>query len=274
MTALSKTMCILKRGDTRADRLRKEISSHLAKRGCKVDSASSDMPVDLSGYDLVLSLGGDGTFISAARKAVEHGVPVLGINLGKVGFLVGVDPDCWMEVLDTLISDELPTLRTLALQYEIIRNGESVHKGLASNDLVVSRGELARLVRLKVSFEGGRTGLRADGLIVTTPNGSSAYGVSAGGPLIHPGVPAYGIIPICPFLGSFRPTVLPKETVTEIVVEDSNGPVNVTEDGQRLFHLADGDVLRVSRSDKDLIMVDVGGCYLERLSRKGFMTEG
>lgn len=275
MSKISRVICVVKRKDKRAQDLCSAMAASFENRGIEVSSVAADEEARTEGFDLVLALGGDGTFISAARKALPAGVPVLGLNLGRVGFLTSLDPEGWSESLDAILMNGLSTVGRLALRYEVERSGRIVHQGLAVNDLVISRGVLARLVRLSVNFGDGEASLRADGLIVTTPNGSSAYCVSAGGPLLHPDIPAYALVPICPFLGSFKPVVLPQSTVCEIAVDEDSGPVNITEDGQGIYELETGDVVRVYRSESDLLVVDAdGGGYLARLARKGFMTEG
>lgn len=275
MSEISRVICVVKRKDKRAQDLCAVISKALEDRGITVSSVAADEEADVEGVDLLIALGGDGTFISAARKALSASIPVLGINLGRVGFLTSFDPEGWAEALEPVLQNgPIPSGR-LALRYEVERAGRIVRQGMAVNDIVISRGILARLVRLGVDFGGGSVSLRADGLIVTTPNGSSAYCVSAGGPLLHPDIPAYALVPICPFLGSFKPVVIPRDSLCEIAVDEKSGPVNITEDGQDFFELEPGDIVRVFRSETDLLVVDAdGGGYLARLARKGFMTEG
>jgi NAD+ kinase len=226
-------------------------------------------------YDLIVILGGDGTFIGAARLLHSLGAPLMGVNLGRVGFLAQLHRDSWQGWLDKVLVEGFSVSRRLILEYDVLRRGAPVHHGLVVNDLVVSRGELARLIRLSVSFDGiDISALRADGLIVSTPAGSSAYGVSAGGPLVHAGLEAYCVTPVCPFLNSFKPMVFPADGVLGVRVEESSGEVNLTEDGQAVVRLEHADEIALRRAEKDLLVVDFGQrAYFEKLQKNGFLTE-
>lgn len=199
----------------------------------------------------------------------------MGVNLGRVGFLTQLHRDHWKPWLGSLAKDGMAVSRRLALGYSIMRQGKRVHKGLAINDLVVSRGVLARLIRLGVTYNTlDVSTLRADGLIVSTPTGSSAYGVSAGGPLMHADLFTYCVTPVCPFLNSFKPMVFPAEGECVIRVEEKGGEVNLTEDGQSSYNLEFGDEIVIKRSSTDLLVVNLGpAAYFEKLKNHGFLTE-
>ena len=171
-------------------------------------------------FDLLLILGGDGTFIGVARQMHFLKAPLMGVNLGRVGFLTQLHQDYWEQWISKVLIEGIEIASRLALEYEVLRQGKSVHRGLVINDLVISRGELARLIRLSVSYDGiAISTVRADGVIISTPTGSSAYGVSAGGPLIHADLSVYCVTPVCPFLNSFKPMVFPADGACRIQVD-------------------------------------------------------
>lgn len=225
-------------------------------------------------FDAVLVLGGDGTFIGVARMSLGLGLPLMGLNLGRVGFLAEPAGD-WRRSLEALLSGGYSVSRRVCLAYDVLRGGQSVCSGRAINDLVVSRGELARLIRLLVERDGERVGaMRSDGLIISTPTGSTAYGFSAGGPLVHPEMEALCLTPVCPFLNNFRPVVLPSTGGISVVVEDQAGEVRLSVDGQRSFALEPGDVVLVRRSPDDLLLAETDSAsYFAKLASKGFFTE-
>jgi len=225
-------------------------------------------------WDMVLVLGGDGTFIGVARACLGLGIPLLGLNLGRVGFLAEGAAD-WTLRLEALLAGEYSLSRRMCLRYRVLRGNESLCSGVAVNDVVVSRGEMARLIRLAVYRAEERVGsMRADGLILSTPTGSTAYGNSAGGPLVHPDMQAFCLTPVCPFLNTFSPMVLPCDEELTIAVEEPRGEVRLTVDGQRSFTLAQGDQVRVRRSQEDLLMAHTGNdSYFAKLASKGFFTQ-
>ena len=226
-------------------------------------------------FDLILVLGGDGTFIGVARQMHFLKAPLMGVNLGRVGFLTQLHQDHWQQWISNVLLEGVEIASRLALEYEVLRQGKSVHRGLVINDLVVSRGELARLIRLSVSYDGiVISTVRADGIIISTPTGSSAYGVSAGGPLIHADLSVFCVTPVCPFLNSFKPMVFPASGVCRVRVEEVGADVNLTEDGQSVVGLLHGDEIVVRRSETDMLVVDLGPeAYFEKLKSHDFLTE-
>jgi len=274
-------LIITREGDAQAQALGQKIAAWLAERGGRghVQPHSSTLCPDTTkkgaeAFDAVVVLGGDGTFIGAARGALCRGIPVLGLNLGRLGFLAEGAED-WQARLGALLSGDYSISRRVCLAYELIRQGRLERVGVAVNDLVVSRADLARLIRLSVSRGGERVcSMRADGLIVSTPTGSTAYGFSAGGPLVHPEMEAFCLTPVCPFLNNFRPMVVPMNKEIGVGVEEVRGEVRLTEDGQRCFPLVTGDELRIRRNPVELLMaVTDGVSYFTKLSAKGFFTE-
>lgn len=280
-------LVMLRTGDAQARSLGQEISDWLAGRnvlttlcehrvGGGLDSCAP--PLDRP-WDMVLVLGGDGTFIGVARVCLRLGIPVLGLNLGRVGFLAEGASN-WQKRLEALLAGQYTLSRRVCLAYEVLRAGRSVYTGVAVNDVVVSRGDMARLIRLLVlrgpENAQERVGaMRADGLIVSTPTGSTAYGYSAGGPLVHPEMQAFCLTPVCPFLNTFGPMVLPADAPLSIQVEEHRGEVRMTVDGQRAFGLEPGDEVWISRSPHDLVMAQTACCssYFAKLANKGFFTQ-
>lgn len=276
-------LIITKTGDLEALAVGRDISAWLEARGVAVTLAehspdSGDLPGCAPGCApcLLLVLGGDGTFISVARRAHAASLPLLGVNLGHVGFWAELARDNWEAGLTAVLEKGLNARPRLLLSFSVERGGRTVHTGYAVNELTVGRGALARLVRLSL-FAGAEhiSSLRADGVIVSTPSGSTAYCVSAGGPILHHDLQAYCVTPVCPFLNDFRPLVLPADITLRIRVEESTGEISLTEDGQAVFVLHPGDVVAVGRAERDLLIVETGGAsYFGTLKDKGFLTGG
>jgi len=223
---------------------------------------------------LAVVLGGDGTMISVARKLSPLSVPLLGVNVGRLGFLTQLTSDDWMEALDRVVGKGFAVSRLIMLSCEVARDGRRIFKSEAVNDVVV-RCSMARLIRVGVYFGGERFGgFRADGMVLSTPTGATAYSMSAGGPLVHPDLQVLTITPICPFLCDFRPMVLPTDRHLDMVVEEATSEVVLTCDGQATFQLSPGDWVRVRRSPHSLSLVTVGGhTYFSKLLDKGFIRE-
>lgn len=220
--------------------------------------------------NFVVVLGGDGTMLSAAREAAPFAVPVFGINLGRVGFLSEASPDEWQNKLERILSGEFWLERRLMLQAQVLRSGESVAHLHALNDVVVSRGEQVRVVRFHLFVDGDHvTTYMADGLIVATPTGSTAYSMAAGGPLLPPQLKNFLINPVAPHLSFERPLVLHQEAVVKIAVE-MNHLALATADGQDAVHLQSGDEVLVSKHEDDSLFarVDGQGYFYHRLMQR------
>ena len=199
--------------------------------------------------DFVVVLGGDGTMLGVARRLVGRPVPLFGINFGRVGFLTDAQPDHWEERLKACLRGDLPLRACLALRWKLTRGGRLEAGGAAVNDVVLSRGSLSRLVCVNITVDGQRMGLlRSDGVILSTPVGSSGYSVSAGGPLLYPGMNAVGLTPICPFLNTISPMVFPGATVFRMRIESGSTDCYITVDGQEGQQLEIGDLVAVSNA--------------------------
>jgi len=226
--------------------------------------------------DLILVLGGDGTILNVVGKLQKREVPLLGFNFGHVGFLTELDPDHWKQDLEKVLQGEFSISERLVLNYKLIRDGEVHQKGSFINDLVVGRGSLARLVDLSLwTGEEPITELRADGLIVATPLGSTAYSVAAGGPLISPELDVLELCPVCPFLKDMRPVVLPSSSVITIRVETPYQGGFLTLDGQTGMELKSGDWIVIEKSSKQLQLIQlVKSSYVQKLKSKGYIDSG
>lgn len=224
---------------------------------------------------IVLVLGGDGTMLSVARRLVGTGVPVLGVNLGRVGFLAEVSSDRWQEELIRLLDGRAGFARRVALACTVEREGALLHSGVAVNDVVVHRGALARVVRLELAVQGERLGdLRADGLIVSSPTGSTGYAVSANGPLLHPDLDAFSVTPICPFMNALKPFVLRGDMEFSLLVHDTDADLHLTQDGQEGVALRCGDRIRVTSAPGGLVFAELGcASYFSRLRTRGFYKD-
>lgn len=268
---------VTKAGDPRAAALGGDMAAWLAARGVAAQvrehCRQSGAPAEDPRPDLLLVLGGDGTLISVARGAVRRSIPVLGINLGTLGFLTRGSPESWPEILEGVLRRGPDLEERMILYCEVERQGRVLRRGMAINDLVLSRGAMARLIRLRLACDGEEVfETRADGLILASPTGSTAYLVSAGGPVVHPRLEVIAAAAICPFLGFVRSVVLPASSCLEATVVESCGETYLTEDGQNLVRLEEGDVVRVTRAEQGLLLVRVDGDgAFSALREKGFI---
>lgn len=232
-------------------------------------------PALLKGVDLAVVLGGDGTLLSQSRRFVAQGLPLLGVNLGKLGYMAEFDLDALRQHARAVFGEApLHLLDRPLLTVEVMRAGAAAATGLALNDAVVTAGPPYRMISLSIRIDG-QSGPRidGDGLIVSTPIGSTAYNVSAGGPIVAHDVKAMVVTPIAAHSLSFRPVVVSLESVLEIGIEranrdDSTGTTLVL-DGQAATQLADGDVVRIRRNGKSARFVrNPDGSYWATLINK------
>jgi len=198
--------------------------------------------------DLIVTLGGDGSILRVALRAAPAGTAILGINLGRVGFLTEATPDAWQTTLQRVLDGEGAIETRMMLCVSLLRGGVLVAQEQALNDAVISRGALARTVRLLASVDGAFVARYvADGLILATPTGSTAYAYAVGGPILPPWLENIVLIPAAPHLSLERPFVLDAEAVVEVLVEtEMEGMLSV--DGRMEGELHNGDIVRVERS--------------------------
>ncbi len=199
--------------------------------------------------DLLVVVGGDGTLLAATRAAGTRAVPILGVNQGALGFLAEVAPDEIDEVLGRVLDGHFTVVPRARLRVRAFRDGREIGSGLALNDAVITRSDLSRMIDLETYTDGAHvTTYRGDGLIAATPTGSTAYTLSAGGPILVPGSRVFALTPICPHALSHRPVVLPDSTRVEVRVFTRDGSAHLTIDGQVGVTLEAGDCVRVEGS--------------------------
>jgi len=225
--------------------------------------------------DLAVVVGGDGTMLGIARELARHEVPMVGINQGRLGFITDIPIGQFREALAPMIAGDFEEEHRAMLASEVWRDGERIFEGLSMNDVVVSRGATASMVELRVDIgEEFIANLRADGLIVASPTGSTAYSLSAGGPILHPGIAGWVVVPIASHTLSNRPIVLPDAGELRItVVAGRDASANF--DMQSLASLLHGDQIRVRRSaHKVRFLHPRGWSYYATLRRKLRWYEG
>ncbi len=227
-----------------------EIAAWLAAQGVGTWQCSTSEYGDIDERaDLLLTLGGDGSILRVARLAAPAGTPILGINLGRVGFLTESQPENWQSTLRRVLAGEGDVEARMMLRVMLCRDDACVAQEHALNDAVISRGALARTVRLSTSIDGAfMTRYVADGLILSTPTGSTAYAYAVGGPILPPWLENIVLIPAAPHLSLDRPFVLNAEAKIEVRLE-TEIPGMLSVDGRMEGELQDGDLVRVERSN-------------------------
>jgi NAD+ kinase len=206
--------------------------------------------------DLLIVLGGDGTLLSAARLSAVREVPILAVNLGGLGFLTTVSLDDLYPILEEIFANKLRISERVMLQAEIIRAGKVILRQIALNDAVLNKAALARIMDLELRVDGQYvTTYKADGLIISTPTGSTAYSLAAGGPIVYPAVEAFVVTPICPHTLTNRPLVIPDSAKIEIEFKSEDDSVFLTFDGQVGIELAKGDLIKISKAPEKLHLV-------------------
>ena len=264
------------------------IAQFLGSQGCEVvlekETAST---AGITGYptldvaaigtecDLGLVVGGDGTMLGIGRQMARHGVPLIGINQGRLGFITDIPLDQYATVLPPMLRGEYEEDHRSLMHARVMRDGQCVFDALAMNDVVVNRGATSGMVELRVEVDGHfLASQRADGLIVASPTGSTAYALSAGGPLLHPSNPGWVLVPIAPHTLSNRPIVLPD--AVEIAIELVSGrDASANFDMQSLASLLLGDRITVRRSQhKVRFLHPRGWTYFDTLRKKLHWNEG
>ncbi|MDR3203316.1 MAG: NAD(+)/NADH kinase [Deltaproteobacteria bacterium] len=218
-----------------------EISSADAKR-------SEPLPENFN-PKLVVSLGGDGTLLYAARTWGLNGTPILGVNLGRLGFLAEIEPEKLKETLEFALTDRHRLQQRTVLDFTINRGAQQIRRSTVVNEVVINRSATARVLNLKLSVAGTDYWTYvADGLILATPTGSTAYNLSAGGPVVYPGLEVVLVTPICPLTLNARSIILPLDFNVEVVVDEQSLGAMLTADGQSSVPLQPLDRIKISRS--------------------------
>ena len=264
------------------------IAHFLSAQGCDVaieqDTASNtgltqypilDVAAIGAHCDLGLVVGGDGTMLGIGRQLAKFAVPLIGINQGRLGFITDIAFEAFQTVLDPMLRGEFEEDRRWMMQAKVVRDGRCVFNATAMNDVVVNRGATAGMVELRVEVDGRfLSNQRADGLIIASPTGSTAYALSAGGPLLHPSIPGWVLVPIAPHTLSNRPIVLSDSG--EITVELVAGrDASANFDMQSLATLLHGDRITVRRSEHQMrFLHPKGWSYFDTLRKKLHWNEG
>ena len=230
----------------------------LGKEGVQAEEMHRDADAELKDADLVLTLGGDGTFLAGARVAAPHGIPVLGVNLGRLGFLTELEAEDLQEGLRQFLAGSYRIEERTMLHVTLLRAGRSVVQQIGLNEVVVDHTGEARILRLEIDVAGQAVGIiDADGAIVATASGSTAYALASGGPILEPTLEDLVLVPMSPFALTVRPIVFaPKQDVTLTVVR---GPGEMRVDGTRHGHaVAVGDSVRCAAHSRRLKVVRFG----------------
>jgi len=249
--------------DGQVARTLQTIYAHLIERGLDVSlDRSTDPFLDIDhtvprrelaeDSDLVIVVGGDGTLLTAARSLADAGIPIVGVNLGRLGFLVDVSPDTMLTRLDAILAGNYSEEHRFLVHTEIIRDGEVIRTGLAVNDVVLRIKNVVRMIEFETWVNGNFVNIqRADGMVVSTPTGSTAYALSGGGPILHPSLEALLLLPICPHTLSSRPIVVTADSDVEIrICRHIDEVGQVVCDGQNNIDVAAGDRVRIRRKDE------------------------
>jgi NAD+ kinase len=219
---------------------------------------------------LLLVLGGDGTLLAAARVAARLGIPILPINMGSLGFLTSFTIDEMYPALEQVLAGRFSCSERVMLDVELHRDAEVIERQAVVNEAVINKGALARMIDLQLTIDADFVcRYRADGLIVATPTGSTAYSLSAGGPIVHPGVESWIITPICPHTLSDRPVVVRDSSLIEVHISGDTESVFLTLDGQTGIPMQAADVVRMRRASERLRLIQPAQkSYFEILRNK------
>lgn len=252
---------VIKPGHTEAMATAAEVSQWLKERAideiCEPvqagGPASGEMKMDA---DLIVVLGGDGTMIAASRMVGDEDVLVLGVNYGSLGYLTDFRIEELFSALEAIVSGGYDVDRRVMLEAGHWRDGELLATGRVLNDVVINKAALARIIEIDVNLDGlFVNSFRADGLIISTPTGSTAYNLSAGGPIIYPSMNAMVLTPICPFTLTNRPIVVPDSADVELILRNENEGVILSLDGQTGYTMIAGDRVKIQKSDTTFNLV-------------------
>ncbi len=220
-------------------------------------TGSGDAGKFAEGCDLAIAIGGDGTMLRAAHLLADHDIPLLGINRGRLGFLADIPADSVSQHLDQILAGHYVEDERFQLHCEIRRENDILLESHAFNDVIIQKGNVAKLIELKTYVnENFLHSQRADGMIVSSPTGSTAYALSGGGPILHPALNALVLVPICPHTLSNRPVVIDGNSVVEIIVGTPHiDQGKLTCDGEIICDLATGDKVTVQKKNKKIRLI-------------------
>ncbi|MGB5309357.1 MAG: NAD(+)/NADH kinase [Arenicellales bacterium] len=251
MSLIFKTVAVFSRhNDPAAKEVADQLEDCLLTLGCEVKRLKNE-DAGNADADLAIVVGGDGTLLHIAREIAPHNIPLAGINLGRLGFLVDIPREEMETILREILHGSYQKEERILLSASLNRDGECIHRAEALNDVVVSKGELARLIEFETLVDGTHVNTaRADGIIVASPTGSTAYALSANGPILAPELEAITLVPICPHTLSFRPLVIDSRSNVRIRLLDSGQDNSyVSFDGQSAVRLQDGDIVDIKMAE-------------------------
>ncbi len=210
----------------------------------------------LHDVEMMIVLGGDGTLLSVARQVWNRNIPILGVNLGGLGFLTEITLDELNPVLERVLRDEFEINEREILKADVIRSGNRIAEFIVLNDAVINKGALARIIDLETTINGEYLStFRSDGLIISTPTGSTAYNLSAGGPIVYPSLHTIIITPICPHTLTIRPIIIPDDVKIRALLKSKDEEVTLTLDGQQGFTLKFEDVVEVGKAEGRILLI-------------------
>ncbi|NIA19013.1 MAG: NAD(+) kinase [Xanthomonadaceae bacterium] len=272
---------VIKRNNTKALEVGIKLVSWLHKRGLKTvfseelahaipGSQAMEKPEIPRFANVIVVLGGDGTLLSVARLVNSRDVPILGVNLGSLGFLTAISLDELYTVMADILKNRFKVSKRMMLAARVYRRQEIITTYSVLNDLVINKGALARIIELETTIDQGYlTTFKADGLIISTPTGSTGYSLSAGGPIVYPTLDSIIVSPICPHTLTNRPLLVPPEALIEIVLASEGGDVSLTLDGQIGFSLQQYDRISITKADHAIkLITSPNKTYFEVLRTK------
>jgi len=222
-----------------------------------IDLSEEEVPLENKGAEIAVVFGGDGAILSTCRRLGRKQIPILGVHMGRFGFLAELMTEEVQDSLEKIFSGTYKVQKRMLLFCKIERRGEILNESFGVNDVVISRSSLSRLISIKLTINGEHvTTYRADGLIISTPLGSTAHSLSAGGPLLTPDLNGFIIVPICPHTLTNRPLVVSANVKIEAESLSPSLGVGTTIDGQVYTELQDGDKIVIERSDVEIQMID------------------
>ncbi len=277
---MNKIGIICKTGVTKPIEILKDLLPWLRQKGCEtfIDIETASV-LNMEGFprskipslsEVIIVLGGDGTMLSTCRLVADKGIPVLGINIGGLGFITEVQIDKLYETLDRVLSDECPIEERIMLTAKVRRLGEIIAEYIVLNEVVVNKAALARIIDLETYVNQNYvTTFKADGLIISTPTGSTAYSLSAGGPILYPTLDNIIITPICPHTLTNRSMVIPGDSIVKIILSSPTERVYLTMDGQVGFSVMQNDVIEVAKAPfKTRLLIPCDRDYFQILRTK------
>ncbi|MBT9437762.1 MAG: NAD(+)/NADH kinase [Desulfobacterales bacterium] len=260
-----KRIGIVVKADAKAGKKADELENWLRSKGMDVVRketspprkfsipGESSAPPDLS---CIFVLGGDGTFLNAVCWIGEQDIPILGVKFGEVGFLAEITEESLFAVAESILNEDFTIKPRMRLLVKVFREGKEIARETVLNDMVINRGAFARLAHIKTYIDDNYlTTYSADGLIVATPTGSTAYSLAAGGPIIHPDVKGIIMTPICPFTLTIRPLIVPESVSIKIMLEEKSSDVMLTFDGQASLEINEKDTIIVEKGSHPINMI-------------------